>query len=389
MWYFRSPEIVFGEDALDHLTFLTGKRAFIVTDPVMVDLGFAAQVQDRLQAAGLDSEIYSRIDREPSLTMIDAGAAEMTRYQPDWIVGLGGGSCLDAAKAMWVLYENPGLDLLGLNPFEPLPMRRKARLVTISATSGTGAEATWGIVLTDPADGRKAAVGAPANLPDIAIVDPALAATMPPGLTADTGMDALTHAIEGYTSSWHNDFSDGMCLGALRLIFAYLPRAVADGQDAAAREKLHNAAALAGLGFMNSMCSLAHALGHSLGAVFNLPHGRCVGMFLPYTIQFNARGDAPTRYQELAAFLGLPAATPAAAADSLTQAIRRLAADIGQPGSIEAMLNMSAAEFEARLEQLTDFAEADSQLLTTVRLPDRDDVRRLFLYAFEGKDIDW
>jgi alcohol dehydrogenase class IV len=389
MWYFRSPEIVFGEDALDHLTQLTGRKAFIVTDSTMVRLGFVAQITQRLETAGFTCAVYSQVETEPTPSTIEHGATAMAKFGPDWIVALGGGSPIDAAKAMWVLYENPGMDVLTINPFEPLPMRRKARLVAISATSGTGAEATWGIVITDPADRRKVAVGSPANLPDVAIVDPALAATMPPRLTADTGMDALTHAIEGYTATWHNDFADGLCLKAARLIFDYLPRAVANGQDMEARTKLHTAAAIAGLGFMNSMCSLAHALGHSLGGLFNLPHGRCVGLFLPYTIQYNALGSASTRYRELAAFLNLPAATPAQAADSLVQAIRGLSTQIGQPTAIRQALDIAPAQFEAMLTLLVEHAENDSQLLTAERSPSTEDVRRLFLHAFDGKDIDW
>ena len=243
--------------------------------------------------------------------------------------------------------------------------------------------------LTDPADQRKVAVGSPENLPDIAIVDPALAETMPPQLTADTGLDALTHAIEGYTSSWHNDFSDGLCLKSIQLIFDYLPRAVARAQDAEAREKMHNAAAIAGLGFINSMCSLAHALGHSLGASYNLPHGRTVGLFLPYTIQFNALGHEPTRYHEVAAYLGLPAATARQGADSLVQAINQLADVIGQPRSIRQAVDISMDQLEADLDRLVEHAEADTQIVTSVRIPSTDDVRKLFLYAYQGHAIDW
>jgi alcohol dehydrogenase class IV len=263
-------------------------------------------------------------------------------------------------------------------------------MVAISATSGTGAEATWAIVLTDPAEQRKVAIGSPENLPDIAIVDPALAATMPPQLTADTGMDALTHAIEGYTSTWHNDFSDGLCLTATKLIFDYLPQAVANGDNPAAREKLHNAAAIAGLGFINSMCSLAHALGHSLGGLFDIPHGRAVGLLLPYTIQFNANdATASTRYRQVAAFLGLPATTETEGAASLVAAIRQLAADIGQPQTIAEALQISAAAFEQQLDTLVDHAESDTQIVTAPRAPTTADVRNLFLHAFHGKNIDW
>jgi alcohol dehydrogenase class IV len=389
MWYFRSPEIIFGQDALDYLTQLSGSRALIVTDPTMVELGFVKLVAEKLEAVGISSEVFCEVVAEPPVEVIQRGAATMTKYQPDWIVGLGGGSPIDAAKAMWILYENPDIDILAVNPFEPFNLRQKAKMVAISATSGTGAEATWGIVLTDPASQRKVAVGSPLNLPDVAIVDPVLAATMPPQLTADTGMDALTHAIEGYTSTWYNDFSDGLCLKAIQLIFDYLPRAVANGQDEEAREKMHNAAAIAGLGFINSMCSMAHALGHSLGAIYNLPHGRSVGLFLPYTIQFNAFDNEQTRYHEIANFLGVPAATAEQGAASLVRVIHQLADKIGQPRSIQQALDISLAELGKNLDKLVEHAEDDTQIITAVRPPSTDDVRNLFLYAYHGKDIDW
>jgi alcohol dehydrogenase class IV len=389
MWYFRSPEIVYGQDALDHLTHLSGQKAFIVTDPVILELGFVSRVQEKLNVAGISSEVFSDLESEPSVEVIEQGAAAMARYQPDWVIGLGGGSPIDAAKAMWILYENPEIDILTVNPLEPLPLRHKAKLIAISGTSGTGAEVTWGIVLTDPVDQRKVAIGSPENTPDIAIVDPALAMTMPPRLTADTGMDALTHAIEGYTSTWNNDFSDGLCLKAIQLIFNYLPRAVIHGADAEAREKMHNAAAIAGLGFINSMCSLAHALGHSLGAVYKIPHGRTVGLFLPYTIQFNAFNKEQTRYHEIAAFLGLPAATPQEGTASLVEAIFGLARKIDQPCSIQEAVDISFAELERDLDRLVEYAETDTQIITAVRMPSTDDVRKLFLYSYQGKNIDW
>jgi alcohol dehydrogenase class IV len=389
MWYFRSPEVIFGDGALDHLTQLSGERALIVTDPTVVELGYAEKVVEKLEVAGIATSIFSEVEAEPSVENIQRGAEAMSRYQPDWVVGLGGGSPLDAAKAMWILYEHPEVDILAVNPFEPLNLRRKARMIAISTTSGTGAEVTWGIVLTDPTDLRKVAIGSPENLPDIAIVDPALASSMPVQLTADTGMDALTHAIEGYTSTLYNDFSDGLCLKATQLVFDYLPQAVANDQDEEARERMHNAASIAGLGFINSMCSLAHALGHSLGAIFNVPHGRTVGLFLPYTVQFNALGDDPTRYHEIADFLGLSAATPEQGAASLVQAINQLAEKIGQPRSIRQALDISLAELEADLERLIDHAEADTQIITAVRSPSTEDVRKLFLYAYHGQVIDW
>lgn len=389
MWYFRSPEIVFGQDALDHLIQLSGNKAFIVTDATMVELGFVKKVQEKLETADIASEIFSEVEVEPGVETVQRGAAVMSKFQPDWVIALGGGSPIDAAKAMWILYENPEMDILAVNPFEPLKLRQKAKMIAISTTSGTGAEVSWGIVLTDSTDGRKVAVGSPENLPDIAIVDPAFAIAMPPHLTANTGMDALTQAIEGYTSTWNTDFADGLCLKAVQLIFEFLPRAVADGQDEQAREKTHNAATIAGLGFINSMCSLAHALGHSLGSVYDIPHGRAVGIFLPYTIQYNAFNNDQTRYQEIAAFLGLPAATPQQGADSLVQAIRQLAQKIEQPHSIQQAINISLADFENDLGKLVEYAEGDTQIVTAVRSPDTEEIRKLFLYAYQGKDVDW
>jgi alcohol dehydrogenase class IV len=355
----------------------------------MQQLGFVQRVKDKLKAANIASQTFCEITAEPTAEIIRRGAGVMTAYQPDWVVGLGGGSPLDAAKAMWILYENPGLDILEVNPFEPLNLRQKARLIAISATSGTGAEATWGIVLTDPYDRRKIAIGSPENLPDIAIVDPSLAQTMPPQLTADTGMDALTHAIEGYTSTWRNDFADGLCLKAIQLIFHYLPRAVSNGNDEEAREKMHNAAAIAGLGFINSMCSLAHALGHSLGGHYVIPHGRAVGLFLPYTIQFNTGYADEARYRDIAQFLGLPAATPQEGARSIVEAVQHLMREIGQPQTLRQALDISLAALEKDLDSLTEHAESDTQIITTPRAPSSEDVQKLFVYAYQGKAVDW
>ena len=390
MWYFRSPEIVFGQDALDHLAYLKGRRAFIVTDPVVVRLGFVDRVKAKLTQAGLTCDVFDQVEPEPSLQTVQRGAELMLEKEPDWIVGLGGGSAMDAAKAMWILYERPDIAPEAINPFDELGLRRKARMVAIPTTSGTGSETTWAVILTDTEERRKISTGAPECTPDLAIVDPTFALSMPPRLTADTGLDALTHAIEGYTSTWYNDFTDGLCLKATQIIFDFLPRACANGDDIEAREKMHNAATLAGLGFINAMASTAHALGHSLGAVLHLPHGRAVSLFLPYTIQFNVRGDPPTRYAEVAHFLKLPAASEEEGAASLVSAIRDLERRVGQPLSIrEALPDLSPADFAAHLDKLVENAEMDPTIVTSPRHITTDDTRRLFEYAYEGKDVDF
>ncbi len=387
MWYFGSPLIVFGEDALSELARIEGKRAFIVTDPNLAQLGFVDMVGQQLAAAGLAYEVFDEVEPDPSLQTVRRGAERMRQYAPDWIIGLGGGSSMDAAKAMWVLYEHPDMVPEEINPVVPLDMRQKARLITIPTTSGTGAETTWAVVLTDTADERKLVLGARENMADMAIVDPAFVGNLPPQITADTGMDALTHAVEGYTAMWHNDFCDGLCLMATKLVFDYLPRAVADGQDKEAREKMHNAASIAGLGFGNSVAALAHAMGHSLGAVFHIPHGRAVGLFLPYTIEFVGQAAAE-RFADIVRFIGHSRPSTEDAPATLANDIRDLARSVHQPLSLQEA-GLSQEQFEAGLPRLIENAEMDATLVVTPRIPEGGELERLFRCAFDGKPIDF
>jgi alcohol dehydrogenase class IV len=389
VWFFRSPEIVFGEGALDHLANLRGSRALIVTDGNMIKLGYAELVAGRLAQAGIESSFFAEVEPNPSLQTAQLGAERARDYAPDWIVGLGGGSCMDAAKVVFVLYERPDLTADGIAPVGALGLRQKARLLAIPTTSGTGAEVTWPIVLTDTAEHSKLSVGHPENIPDLAIVDPVFVNRLPAQITADTGMDVLTHAVEGYTSQWHNDFADGLCLKAIQLAFDYLPRVCERGaEDSEAREKMHNAATIAGLGFGNSMAAMAHALGHSLGAVLGVPHGRAVGLFLPYTIEFTVRGEVPARYAEIAAFLDLPAADEAEGAVSLVDAIRNLARRIGQPLSLKEG-GISREELGQHLPSLVDRALNDSSMIVGYRFPEDEEVESLLRYAFDGRSIDF
>jgi alcohol dehydrogenase class IV len=302
---------------------------------------------------------------------------------------VGGGSPIDAAKGIFVLYERPDLSVDGIAPIGILGLRQKARLIAIPTTSGTGAETTWAMVLTDTEEHRKINLGHAENIPDVAIIDPALVLGLPRQITGDTGMDVLTHAVEGYTSQWHNDFSDGMCLKATQLVFDYLPAAVEQGAgNPDAREKMHNAATIAGLGFGNSMAAVAHGMGHSLGAVCGVPHGRAVGLLLPYTIEYTVRGDAPTRYAEVARFLGLAAHTEAEGAASLVGAIRDLARRIGQPTTLREA-GLSDEQFEECLPRLVTNAGGDSATLLGLRCPDDMELERLYRCAVEDKSVDF
>ena len=389
MWFFRSPEIVFGSGALDYLTDLPGSKAFIVTDENMVRLGFVERVRAALAQSGIECQVFAEVEPNPSLQTVKRGAEAALAYGPDWIIGLGGGSSMDAAKSVYVQYERPDLPPDDVAPMGRLGLGQKAKLMAIPTTSGTGAEVTWPIVLTDLVEGRKVTVGHAENIPDLAIVDPVFVLHLPPQITADTGMDVLTHAVEGYTGQWRNDFSDGLCLKAIQLVFDYLPRAYEQGsRDEEAREKMHNAATIAGLGFGNAQAAMAHALGHSLGAVLHVPHGRAVGLFLPYTIEFIVRGYLPTRYADLARFLGLPAEDEAQAAAAFAAAIRDLARRIEQPLSLQEA-GIPADEFEASLPKLVANALNDSAMIISPRFPEEEEVERLYRYAYEGRPVDF
>ncbi len=387
MWYFVSPQIVFGEGALDALDEIRGQRALLVTDPTLIQVGLVDKVTAHLHRAGLSYRIFDTVEPDPSIETALAGARLALLYAPDWIIAVGGGSVMDAAKAIWVLYERPDLEPADINPMVELNLRRKARFITIPTTSGTGAEVTWAIVLTDTAEQRKLSLGNRENIADLAIVDPAMVMGMPPRLTADTGLDALTHAIEGYTCTWHTDLTDGLCLDAAKKIFTYLPRAVADGSDAEARERLHNAATAAGLGFGNALASMAHATGHALGAVFHIPHGRAVGLLLPYTIEYIAAA-APERFADLARYLGLAGDDEREAAFSLAAAICRLCESVGNPTHI-AGLGIDRETFTARIDDLMERAFNDASMMTAARSPDYAELQRLFEYAYDGKSIDF
>ncbi|MDH4300285.1 MAG: iron-containing alcohol dehydrogenase [Dehalococcoidia bacterium] len=388
MWYFVVPKVVFGQDALSHLAELKGKSAFIITDRNIVSRGFVDKVKEQLSQAGIQATVFDEVEPDPSLETVRRGVALMNQYGPDLVVAVGGGSVMDAAKAMRVQYERPDIKVEEINPFiSDLGLGAKCKLVCVATTSGTGAEATFAIVLTDVSDQRKLSLINREIVPDIAIVDPELARAMPPQITADTGMDALTHAVEGFTCTWKNDFTDGLCIKAMQLVFQYLPRAVKDGNDMEARERMHNAGCIGGIGFINALSSMAHAAGHSLGALFHTPHGRAVGLFLPYTIEFigEAREEL---WAEIAYAIKLEVPKGKTAATVLAQAIRGLAHSIDQPLSIRET-GISLDGFKKAMGKLIDNLMADGSLIVSARIPNVAETERFFNYTYEGKSIDF
>ena len=389
MWFFRVPEYFFGEDALSQLEMLSGRRVVIVTDENIARLGFVTAVQKPLEEAGMETAVFAEVEPDPSLQTVQRGAQMMLEFGPDWVIGLGGGSCMDAAKAMWILYERPDLDPAAISPMEDLGLRQKARLICIPTTAGTGAESNYGIVLTDTEEKRKLTLGSREATPDIAIVDPQFTQQLPRQITADTGIDVLGHAIEAFSCTWANDFTDGLCLQAARLVFEYLPRAVAHGaEDEEAREKMANAAAIAGMALGNSTVALAHAMGHAAGAFYKqIPHGRITAVFLPATIEFTANSGLD-RYRDLAQMVGIEADDEQSAGLKLAARVRELLAEIDQPRSLQAA-GVPPTQFEVDLPTLVEHVEIDTNTLMSRRIPEREEIEQLFLYCFEGKPIDF
>lgn len=295
---------------------------------------------------------------------------------------------MDAAKAIWVLYERPDYKVEMINVFEKPGLRKKARLICIPTTSGTGSEATWAVVITNRQEKRKMEHAHKEIVADMVVLDPEFALSMPPRLVADTGLDALTHALECYVSTWHNDFSDALAMKAIQIVFKHLLESYRNPEAKEAKEKMHYAATMAGLAFGNAMCGICHAMGHALGAVFHIPHGRAVGVYLPYSIQY-AKKEAMERYADIARAIGIEFKTDEEAVDKLAEAVKKLMKDLGLPLSVRDM-GVSRQDHEKNLDDLVTKAFGSTQTDPSPRVPaDSEEYKKLFRYAFEGKDIDF
>ncbi|MGC9068269.1 MAG: iron-containing alcohol dehydrogenase [Thermoprotei archaeon] len=379
MWWFVVPsKIAFGEDALDALNELKGKKALIITDKIITNLGYVKLVEDTLKENGFNIVCFDEVEPEPSKEVVDKALKIANQFQPDWFIAIGGGSSMDTAKATWVLYERPDKKIEEINPLEPLGLRNKARFVCIPTTNA-GSESTWAIVITDRENMKKMELASREVLPDLVILDPRLTISMPPRLTTDTGIDALATAIEAYTSTWRNDYSDALAEKAVELIFKYLPRVYKNGNDVEAREKMHYAADMTGMAFSNSQIGVIHALAHAFGAVFHVSHGRAVGLFLPYGVQYNW-GYVSDRYDRLAVRAGV--------GKSFDQAVVELLMELTQPLSVREM-GISRDEYFKRLSLLVSRAMESTGIIANPRPVDEKDCKRIFEYAYEGHKIDF
>ncbi|MFB7978213.1 bifunctional acetaldehyde-CoA/alcohol dehydrogenase [Streptomyces vinaceus] len=408
-WFKVPPKIYFERNSIRYLGEMEGVgRVSIVTDKTMVELGFVRKVTDILQAraGSVAVQVIDGVEPNPELATVRAGAALMREFRPDTIIGLGGGSPMDAAKIMWLMYEHPEVEFADTKEkFFDVRKRaytfpalgEKARMVAIPTTSGTGSEVTPFAVISDPAAARKYPLADYALTPDVAIVDPVLPMGLPATVTADSGFDALTHATEAYVSAYSNDYTDGLCLQAVKLVFENLERCVVDGpNDPEAREKMHNASTVAGMAFANAFLGLVHAMAHTLGNTFHVAHGRTNALLLPHVIRYNGTVShkatpwpkaevyrAPERFQEIAKLLGLPAATPAEGVESYARAVEELRAKCGIPASFAEEGVDEQAFLEALPAQAMN-AYADQCAPANPRMPMIDDMQRLMRQAYYG-----
>ena len=368
MWFYCAPrKIVFGEDSIEELNEIQGQSALIVTDKVLLDLQIPQKAIEILKNNGFKTTIFDQVSYEPSIPMAKAGAEIATQEQVDWIIAIGGGSVMDCAKAIWVYYENPDMSIDSVFPEDPLPLREKARLITIPTTSGTGSDANWAIVITDPETKQKLAVGHRDLIPDIDIVDPSLTLKLPPKLTASTGIDVLAHAIEAYTIEWKNDFADAMALQAIKLVFDYLPKAVKDGQNIENREKMHNAATMAGIAIGNSQIGGTHALAHSAGAVLNIPHGEIIAVSLPHMMKYCSEEEKTAKhYSEIAHAIGIKFDSEQEGAEKLIHTVEELLDEIGLKTNLRSF-GVTEKILEENMQLLSDFALNDTGSIVNPR----------------------
>lgn len=407
-WFKIPPKIYFEHDSIQYLEKMPEiSRAFIVTDPMMVQLGNVDKILHYLRKRKnyCHAEIFSDVESDPSVETIMRGVEAMNRFQPDVIIALGGGSAMDAAKGMWLFYEHPDTSFDGLRlkfmdirkrAFHFPNLGQKAKMVAIPTTSGTGSEVTSFSVITDKNNNIKYPLADYELTPDVAIIDPQFVQTLPKGLIADTGMDVLTHAIEAYVSVLASDFTDGLALQAIKLVFQNLKKSY-EG-DPIAREKMHNASCIAGMAFTNAFLGLNHSMAHKLGGEYHIPHGRANAILLPWVIEYNAQKPtkfatwpkysefiADQRYAEIAQTLGLPAATPQEGVHSLVQAIRQLNADLNITPTIQGC-NVDETLFMAHLDDLSEKAHEDQCTTANPRYPLISEIKDLYRRAYYGKE---
>jgi len=410
MQWFKVPQkIYFERNSIQYLRSCKDiGKVFIVTDRSMVELGFLNKIIDELNLRRnpVTYQLFSEVEPDPDISTVRKGVSIMNEFKPDTIIALGGGSPMDAAKGMWIFYEHPEVNFDDLKQkfmdirkraFKYPELGRKSKLICIPTTSGTGSEVTPFAVISDKANLKKYPLTDYSLTPSIAIVDPEFTTNLPARATAETGMDVLTHAIEAYTSVMASDFTDGLCLEAIKLVFEYLPRAVKDGKhDLKAREKMHNAATIAGMAFANSFLGLVHGLAHKIGAEYHTVHGRTCAILLPHVIRYN--GSVPTKlsvwpkyeeyqcdkkYQQICKMLDIPAATPEEATKNLSDAVMNLGKEIGIDMNFQSLVPDEEL-WNKNLETIAYLAYEDQCSPANPRVPLVPEMIEILKAAYKG-----
>lgn len=380
---FILPRITYnGLGTLEKLKELDGEKALIVTGGgSMKKFGIIKKAQGYLSEKGIESTVFEGVEPDPSIETVMKGVEVMNQVQPDLIIGLGGCSAIDAAKAMWVFYEHPETTLEEIiPPFSIKPLRRKALFVAVPSTSGTGTEATCVSVITDRNKGVKYPLVSYQLTPDIAIVDGAICKSMPPHVTAHTGLDALAHDTEAYVSVLADSYTDPLAKQSVEMIFKSLPVAYKEPDNLDARQAMHDASCLAGIAFTNALLGIVHAMAHQLGGMFGIPHGCANAILMPNVVRFNSRATA--KYEDLAKILGKETAEDYAAE------IERLRSELNVPGSIKEY-GISESDWNEKLEEITKNAMADACVGANPRTPVDTDIRKIYECCYTGVKVDF
>lgn len=390
-------DIYFGENALESLKTLKGSRAIVVVGGgSMKRFGFLDKVIAYLKDAGMEVQLFEGVEPDPSVETVMKGAKAMAEFEPDWIVAVGGGSPIDAAKAMWAFYEYPETTFESLCiPFNFPTLRTKAKFCAISSTSGTATEVTAFSVITDYSKGIKYPLADFNITPDVAIVDPALAQTMPKKLTAHTGMDALTHAIEAYVSTVASSYTDALAMKAIEMVVAYLPSSYNGNSES--RAQMHDAQCLAGMAFSNALLGIVHSMAHKTGAAFNqgfmadkhIPHGCANAIYLPYVIRYNAHDlRASARYADIARMLGLSGNSDKSLIENLCKLIDDMNTAMDIPHSLKEF-GVEEEEFLAKVSDIAANAVGDACTGSNPRAIDNETMAKLLKCTYYGTEVDF
>lgn len=388
-------DLYHGKGSLEELKNLKGKKAFVVVGGgSMKRFGFLDKVIGYLKEAGMEVQLFENVEPDPSVETVMKGAKTMSEFGPDWIVAMGGGSPIDAAKAMWAFYEYPDTTFEALCiPFNFPTLRTKAKFCAIPSTSGTATEVTAFSVITDYSKGIKYPLADFNITPDVAIVDPELAEKMPPKLTAHTGMDAMTHAIEAYVSTLHCDYTDPLALHAIKMVHNDLKKSY-DG-DMEARDRMHNAQCLAGMAFSNALLGIVHSMAHKTGAAYSgghIVHGCANAMYLPKVIKYNSKNsEAASRYADIAKFIGLNGNSTEELVDALIAEIRKMNRSIDIPTCIKDYEGgiIDEKEFNSKLKDVAALAIADACTGSNPRQPSQEEMEKLLTAVYYDREIDF